>query len=124
MRIPAELKRRNVIRMAGLHLDGAWLVVQVASTVFPAYEFPSWALRAVILLAKMLALRALTQQGDRYASQLVAMNFLSELQRRNVIRMAGLYLVGADHTMTLHCSAERKKPLFLLLAAPLPRYFY
>ena len=27
-----ELKRRNVIRMAGLCLVGAWLIVQVAST--------------------------------------------------------------------------------------------
>ncbi len=46
----AELRRRNVIRMAGLYLVGAWLVVQVASTVFPAFELPVWALRAVILL--------------------------------------------------------------------------
>ena len=46
----AELKRRNVIRMAGLYLVGAWLIVQVASTVFPAFELPSWALRGVILL--------------------------------------------------------------------------
>ncbi len=29
----AELKRRNVVRMAGLYLVGAWLVVQVAGTV-------------------------------------------------------------------------------------------
>jgi hypothetical protein len=27
-----ELKRRNVIRMAGLYLVSAWLVVQVAGT--------------------------------------------------------------------------------------------
>jgi hypothetical protein len=29
----AELKRRNVIRVAGLSLVGAWLLVQVASTM-------------------------------------------------------------------------------------------
>jgi hypothetical protein len=28
-----ELQRRNVIRMAGLYLVGAWLLVQVAGTV-------------------------------------------------------------------------------------------
>ena len=28
----SELKRRNVIRFAGLYLVGAWLIVQVAST--------------------------------------------------------------------------------------------
>ena len=32
MTLLAELKRRNVIRMAGLYLVGAWLIVQVAST--------------------------------------------------------------------------------------------
>ena len=29
----AELKRRNVIRVAGLYLVGAWLLTQVASTM-------------------------------------------------------------------------------------------
>jgi TolB-like protein len=50
MKILAELQRRNVIRMAGLYLVGAWLIVQVASTVFPAFELPDWALRGVILI--------------------------------------------------------------------------
>src|SRR5512141_2943907 len=45
-----ELKRRNVLRMAGLYLVGAWIVVQVCSTVLPAFDFPSWSLRAVIVL--------------------------------------------------------------------------
>ena len=39
-----------MIRIAGLYLVGAWLVAQVASTVFAAFELPSWALRGVILL--------------------------------------------------------------------------
>ena len=50
MTLLAELKRRNVIRMGGLYLVGAWLIVQVASTVFPAFGLPDWALRGVILL--------------------------------------------------------------------------
>ena len=50
MKLLAELKRRNVLRMAGLYLVGAWMVVQVASTVFPAFGLPDWALRGVILL--------------------------------------------------------------------------
>ena len=32
MSLFAELKRRNVVRMAGLYLVGAWLLVQVAGT--------------------------------------------------------------------------------------------
>ena len=46
----AELKRRNVIRMAGLYLIGAWLLVQVASTLFPAFGVPGWALRALVIV--------------------------------------------------------------------------
>ena len=45
----AELKRRNVIRVAGLYLVGAWLLIQVASTMLPAFDVPSWALRGLII---------------------------------------------------------------------------
>jgi TolB-like protein/Tfp pilus assembly protein PilF len=44
-----ELKRRNVIRMAGLYLVGAWLLTQVASTLLPAFDTPSWAFRGLII---------------------------------------------------------------------------
>jgi adenylate cyclase len=50
MNLLAELKRRNVIRMAGLYVVGAWLIVQVAETVLPAFDVPGWVLRALILL--------------------------------------------------------------------------
>jgi len=46
----AELKRRNVIRMAGLYLVGAWLLVQVASTVLPMFGAPEWLPRSVVIL--------------------------------------------------------------------------
>jgi len=50
MNLLAELKRRNVIRMAGLYLVGAWLVTQVSSTVLPTFDVPSWVLRALIIV--------------------------------------------------------------------------
>jgi TolB-like protein/Flp pilus assembly protein TadD len=46
----AELRRRNVIRMAGLYLVGSWLLVQVAETVLPAFDVPGWVLRGTIIL--------------------------------------------------------------------------
>src|SRR5437764_478530 len=46
----AELKRRNVIRMAGLYLVGAWLLVQVAGTVLPMFGAPDWLPRSIVLL--------------------------------------------------------------------------
>lgn len=50
MSLIQELRRRNVIRMAGLYLVGAWLVTQVSSTLLPAFEAPAWVLRAIIVL--------------------------------------------------------------------------
>ena len=46
----AELKRRNVIRMAGLYLVGAWLIVQVSSTVLPMFHAPAWLPRSIVIL--------------------------------------------------------------------------
>src|SRR5213595_4047593 len=46
----AELKRRNVLRMAGLYLVGAWLVVQVAGTVLPMFGAPEWLPRTIVVL--------------------------------------------------------------------------
>ena len=46
----AELRRRNVIRMAGLYLVGAWLIVQVAATLLPVFEAPAWVMKALVAL--------------------------------------------------------------------------
>jgi TolB-like protein/tetratricopeptide (TPR) repeat protein len=45
-----ELKRRNVMRMAGLYLVGAWLLTQVASTVLPMFGTPDWLPRSIVIL--------------------------------------------------------------------------
>src|SRR5436190_18326688 len=45
-----ELKRRNVIRVAGLYLVGAWLLTQVAGTVLPMFGAPEWLPRSVVIL--------------------------------------------------------------------------
>jgi TolB-like protein/Tfp pilus assembly protein PilF len=48
MSLFTELKRRNVIRMAGLYLVGAWLVVQVAATLLPVFAAPGWVMRVLV----------------------------------------------------------------------------
>ena len=50
MGLIAELRRRNVIRMAGLYLVGAWLITQVSSTVLPMFGAPDWLPRSVVIL--------------------------------------------------------------------------
>ena len=39
MSLFSELKRRNVFRVGLAYLAGAWLLIQIADTVFPAYGF-------------------------------------------------------------------------------------
>jgi TolB-like protein len=55
----AELRRRNVIRMAGLYLVGAWLVTQVAATVLPLFGAPGWMARSVVVVLAIGFLPAL-----------------------------------------------------------------
>lgn len=50
MNLIRELRRRNVIRMAGLYLVGAWLVVQVTGTILPMFGAPEWVARSVVIL--------------------------------------------------------------------------
>src|SRR5205809_6173909 len=45
----AELKRRNVYRVAVAYAVVGWLLVQVATQVFPFFEIPNWAVRLVVL---------------------------------------------------------------------------
>ena len=48
-----ELKRRNVYKVGAAYLIVAWLLIQVASTTFPALEIPGWAIRLVIALVAL-----------------------------------------------------------------------
>jgi TolB-like protein/Tfp pilus assembly protein PilF len=45
-----ELKRRNVYKVAVAYAVVAWLLIQVATQVFPLFEIPNWAIRLVVLL--------------------------------------------------------------------------
>ena len=46
----AELKRRNVCKVAIAYAVVAWLLMQIATQVFPFLEIPNWAIRLVIML--------------------------------------------------------------------------
>jgi len=46
----AELKRRNVYKVAVAYAIVGWLLVQVATQVFPFLEIPTWVVRLVIAL--------------------------------------------------------------------------
>jgi len=47
----AELKRRHVYRVAIAYAVVAWLLIQVATQVFPFFEIPNWVVRLVVLVS-------------------------------------------------------------------------
>ena len=49
----AELKRRNVYRVAIAYAVVAWLLIQITTQTFPFFDIPDWAVRLVILLVAL-----------------------------------------------------------------------
>ena len=46
----AELKRRNVYKVAVAYLVGGWALAQGIAQVFPVFDVPNWAIRLIVLL--------------------------------------------------------------------------
>jgi TolB-like protein/Tfp pilus assembly protein PilF len=51
MSLFAELKRRNVLRAAAFYAASAWLLVQVATQVFPFFHIAEWVVRWIVVAA-------------------------------------------------------------------------
>jgi hypothetical protein len=45
----SELKRRQIYRGGVMYVVAGWVIVQVATTVFPYFEIPTWAIRLVMV---------------------------------------------------------------------------
>ena len=103
----AELKRRNVYKIAVAYAVVAWLLIQVATQVFPFFEIPTWAVRLVVLLiiigfpiAIVLAWAfEVTPEGIKRAEDVDPFDLRSGqvLTRKHTRREAWIYvaLVGA-----------------------------
>ena len=50
MRLVSELKRRNVLRVGAAYIVAAWLVIQVAETIFPLFGYGDTAARLVVIV--------------------------------------------------------------------------
>jgi TolB-like protein/Tfp pilus assembly protein PilF len=91
----AELKRRNVYKVAIAYAVVAWLLMQVASQIFPFFDIPNWAVRLVVLLlgigfpiALIIAWAfELTPEG------LKRTEFADELPKKSARNRAWIYVV-------------------------------
>src|SRR5450432_2650002 len=46
----AELQRRNVYRAGVIYTMSSWLLIQVATQVFPFFAIPNWVIRSIIVV--------------------------------------------------------------------------
>src|SRR3989449_750171 len=99
----AELRRRNVYKVAVAYAIVGWLVVQIATQVFPFFEIPNWAVRLVVLLivigfpiALVIAWAfELTPEG------LKRTEFADELPRKSARNRAWIYVVIVAGAMSI-----------------------
>ena len=67
----AELKRRNVYKVAIAYGVVAWLLMQIASQIFPFFEIPNWAARLVVLLLIIGLLFSDRSFGNRHPERFI-----------------------------------------------------
>src|SRR3954462_1718108 len=46
----AELKRRNVYKVAVAYAVVGWLVIQVSSTILPTFHAPEWVVQTLVVI--------------------------------------------------------------------------
>src|SRR5664279_5332218 len=103
MRFFDELKRRNVVRMAGLYLVGAWLLVQVAGTVLPMFGAPDWLPRSIVIVLAIGFIPALifswvfeiTPEGLKRDAELAPEESIAPQTARRMDRMIIVVLLFA-----------------------------
>src|SRR5204863_505387 len=91
----ADLRRRSVYKVAIAYAVVAWLLMQIASQIFPFFDIPNWAVRLVVLLlvigfpvATILAWAfELTPEG------LKRTEFADELPKKSARSHAWIYVV-------------------------------
>ena len=126
----AELKRRNVYKVAVAYAVVAWLLIQIATQVFPIFEIPNWAGRLVVLLLILGFPVALifswafeiTPEGIKLESEIEPSKSIKRGTGRKIVAMtialavvaAGLFvyqLVRSKATVTprQHASAARTR---------------
>src|SRR5438552_4111026 len=100
----AELKRRNVYKVAVAYAVVSWLLIQVATQVFPFFEIPNWAVRLVVLLliigfpvALILSWAfELTPEGIKRESEIAPHKSVSRKTGRKIVAItAALAVIAA-----------------------------
>src|SRR3989440_1891117 len=118
----AELKRRNVYKVAVAYAVIGWLVIQISTSTFPVLEIPNWAIKlviAVVLLGFPIALVIawafeMTPEGMKRTEDIRPDEKLPQWSRRKFAAFILVVVIGA--AALLGYQVFRAKPT----AAPEP----
>src|SRR5438309_7691857 len=99
----AELKRRNVYKVAVAYAVVSWLLIQIATQVFPFFNIPNWAVRVVVLVLALgfpvgLVLAwafEITPEGIRLESEIAPNESISQHTGRKLIGITIAVAVAA-----------------------------
>src|SRR5947199_4074827 len=106
----AELRRRNVYKVAVAYAVGAWLLIQAASILFPTFEAPAWVMKVfvtIIILGFPIALVfswafEITPEGIKRESKVALDQSITHHTGRKIVGITVLIAVIAASLMIFH----------------------
>ena len=131
----AELKRRNVYKVAVAYAVVAWLLIQAASILFPTFDAPSWVMKVfvtIVFLGFPIALVLawafeLTPEGIKRTEEVAPWESVTHRTGRRVTAFIVIAAVGAAsllafqflRTKSVPPAAEKSLPAATAGAIPL-----
>ena len=124
----AELKRRHVYRVAIAYGVVAWLVIQIATQVFPFFEIPNWVVRLVVLVivlgfpvALIIAWAfEMTPQGVKRAEDIAPNEYIPHWSARRFAALIVAIAMVATGLMMFPLVRNKSTSTARITAAPTP----
>src|SRR5467141_605252 len=124
----AELKRRNVYKVAIAYGVVAWLLIQVATQVFPFFEIPNWVVRLVVLVVALgfpIALIVawafeMTPQGVKRAEDIAPNEYIPHWSARRFAALIVAIAMVATGLLMFPLVRNKSTSTARITAAPTP----
>src|ERR1700760_4747548 len=114
----AELKRRNVYKVAVAYVVVSWLIIQAASILLPTFEAPTWLMKVVVaflILGFPVALLfswafEITPEGIKRESEISPNESIKRYTGRKIVMITAILAVLAAGLMTFQFFRTRSGP--------------
>ena len=114
----AELKRRNVYKVAVAYVVVGWLSIQAASIFFPAFDAPPWAIKILILILVFGFPVALvfswafeiTPEGIKRESEVAPSESITHHTGRKIIGLTSIMAILAFGLLTFQLLRSKSHP--------------